>query len=1018
MSDLGEKTCPLCTEEMDLTDQQLKPCKCGYEICVWCWHHIMEMAEKVETEGRCPACRAPYDKEKIVGMAANCERLIAEINSERKSKSQKVRPKTSEGRKHLSSVRVIQRNLVYIIGIPSNLADEDLLQRKEYFGQYGKVLKVSIARTAGGAIQHTANNTCSVYITYSKEEEANRCIQSVHGFTLEGKPLRACFGTTKYCHAWLRNMPCSNPDCLYLHDIGTQEDSFTKDEIISAFTRSRVQQIAGAANNLQRRSGNILPPPCDDFCTSSCASSANPIPKPVTIIPISQAKLSPPNGSSGRSVALPAAASWGLRVANGRPPTSGSSCLNVPAKLKPDDYNGSLTPVAASSTQGVMRHTDVGKKSLVNDECQVLHSNGRIGASESSQQGNVAGTNVFDVSGEGVSNVATVDVNLSIHLGGQSTYSDNDTGDALLTTSNSLELDRQSFKSVLDKDGSVALNGTIHRMCSALSSTDLDDHGGVGSALKIDDSISSLHSIRAPGDQSATQKYCFEHVDESSPLPTSRKATMMSDGFSAPEESHEWSVESPVQVLPDASAEIDDSFRAFDEGRLKGTDDRTADTWFSSTNNVFCTMDGRITDSKIDSICRPYASSNSMLSNGHELDNGYSSTGFLNTFGSPNMDSNLERGKFLGRFNETDTDKAASVDIGESSIISNILSLDLDVWDDSLTSPHNLAKLLGETDKQNSSLKMSSSIRVQNSNQSRFSFARQEDFGNQHSDMEPAFSSVGFMSKFSGSHDNFVNRDPLFEGLQNGFSSSTLEESDPFLGSHYSISSNKLPVSRSQISAPPGFSGPSRAPPPGFPSQERIDHAFESSSGNHLLESSLLRNQYSVQPSSGFGSAADIELVDPAILAVGKGRLPNGINNSSFDLRSTFTSQLSSPENDPRLQMLMQQSISAQQTLRYPEHLMDRFSSPSDAFGIPSRHLDQSQFNNMSPFGQYSLQSRNAHMPNGHLDNRNEVLSGNDLMSEILRKERLGFNNHFPSYEDLKFRMPGSGDIYNRAYGM
>jgi len=32
MSDKGERTCPLCAEEMDLTDQQLKPCKCGYEV--------------------------------------------------------------------------------------------------------------------------------------------------------------------------------------------------------------------------------------------------------------------------------------------------------------------------------------------------------------------------------------------------------------------------------------------------------------------------------------------------------------------------------------------------------------------------------------------------------------------------------------------------------------------------------------------------------------------------------------------------------------------------------------------------------------------------------------------------------------------------------------------------------------------------------------------------------------------------------------------------------------------------
>lgn len=106
MSDDGDRTCPLCAEEMDITDQQLKPCKCGYEvlsssvtptlpclrnnqdalsffclciyatlqICVWCWHHIIDMAEKEDTEGRCPACRTRYDKDRIVKMAATCDR--------------------------------------------------------------------------------------------------------------------------------------------------------------------------------------------------------------------------------------------------------------------------------------------------------------------------------------------------------------------------------------------------------------------------------------------------------------------------------------------------------------------------------------------------------------------------------------------------------------------------------------------------------------------------------------------------------------------------------------------------------------------------------------------------------------------------------------------------------------------------------------------------------------------------------------------------------------------------------
>ncbi|MCI29211.1 RNA binding family protein, partial [Trifolium medium] len=78
----------------------------------------MDMAEKDDTDGRCPACRSPYDKEKIVGTASKCERLLSEINMEKKVKNQKAKSKSSDGRKQLSSVRVIQRNLVYIVGLP------------------------------------------------------------------------------------------------------------------------------------------------------------------------------------------------------------------------------------------------------------------------------------------------------------------------------------------------------------------------------------------------------------------------------------------------------------------------------------------------------------------------------------------------------------------------------------------------------------------------------------------------------------------------------------------------------------------------------------------------------------------------------------------------------------------------------------------------------------------------------------------------------------------------------------
>ena len=50
--------------------------------------------------------------------------------------------------------------------------------------------------------------------------DALRCIKGLEGAVWRGKPIRACFGTTKYCNAFLKGLPCNNPDCLYLHDIG------------------------------------------------------------------------------------------------------------------------------------------------------------------------------------------------------------------------------------------------------------------------------------------------------------------------------------------------------------------------------------------------------------------------------------------------------------------------------------------------------------------------------------------------------------------------------------------------------------------------------------------------------------------------------------------------------------------------------------------------------------------------------------------------------------------------------
>ena len=136
-------------------------------------------------------------------------------------------------RKSLQNIRVVQRNLIYVIGIPPNMASEDVLRRGDYFGQYGKIVKVVVNRNHNGGGSDPRAASASAYITFAHKEDAKACIQVVDGFNIDGRSMRASFGTTKYCNAFLRNMSCSSPDCLYLHELGEDEDSFTKEQIQS-----------------------------------------------------------------------------------------------------------------------------------------------------------------------------------------------------------------------------------------------------------------------------------------------------------------------------------------------------------------------------------------------------------------------------------------------------------------------------------------------------------------------------------------------------------------------------------------------------------------------------------------------------------------------------------------------------------------------------------------------------------------------------------------------------------------
>lgn len=127
---------------------------------------------------------------------------VRKLKSEKKQKLQQQKNKMSESRKHLSAYRVLQKNLVYVVGLSQKMADAETLKKTEYFGRFGKIMKVAV-----GAPQHQTL-ACTAYVTYHRVEDALKAIQAVNNAVVDGRMIKASLGTTKYCSNFLKGQPC------------------------------------------------------------------------------------------------------------------------------------------------------------------------------------------------------------------------------------------------------------------------------------------------------------------------------------------------------------------------------------------------------------------------------------------------------------------------------------------------------------------------------------------------------------------------------------------------------------------------------------------------------------------------------------------------------------------------------------------------------------------------------------------------------------------------------------------
>uniref|UniRef100_A0A0E0JBP3 RNA binding (RRM/RBD/RNP motifs) family protein n=1 Tax=Oryza nivara TaxID=4536 RepID=A0A0E0JBP3_ORYNI len=750
-------------------------------------------------------------------------------------------------------------------------------------------------------------------------------------------------------------MTCGNPDCLYLHDVGSQEDSFTKDEIISAYTRSRVPQMASSVS--QRRAGTVLPPPAEDFSYSAVVAAKHPIKNGITNT-ANQSRLSPPNSSSGRST-LPPAASWGHRDLNTRTTATGVASSQSLTKSKTDPQSNSFSSSSTASstklpsswnddTSTVPKMTegrDSLSKTLKPYKPGIAKETQAVTSLESSLDIDFStipsAWNDDDVTSDGMSKGSdekqVVNDNgkfecsvsskpaESGHLTSKSTTSPkkdiavNSTRQSPLNCVSSPSISKSEVK---DGDGDYQVTNMASKTSTSVIRKDQSNQAAIDTATedtrsestnidRLSVGVSSVTLSRKDGVQSIAENQQPDAILSTSvvvPFSQNLKLADSNDSTCQPssDKHHDWCSDIQSSVSPQLN-DIESYAVATDKshGRVLDAADQASSSpyvHFPNTSPISLWNGKEInhtsTSDRTSTMMQPgllsSVDSTSTMLNGHQEG--------LGTIYAPGKVSEHPRMKnhqpgAVGAVridNIGSFDKAVSVNKDESSIIADILSLEFDPWDESYSTANNFAKMLSASEKN-----------------------------------DVLFDAPSWKTKTSNKTRPF----------------------DDLLG----------------------------------------------------INTSHYQPQLARQTS-------DIEFVDPAILAVGKGRMP-GISDSGLEMKTshTFPSQLQT-SNDPRFQLLMQQNVPSHQNVGFAEHVQDAFNPMNDNY-LASRLIPQNH-GSLSSYTQMSLQQpRSSHLTNGHWDGWGDLRQGNNVsmpdMSRML----------YPT-EANNFHMLGSNDLYNRAFGL
>lgn len=114
-------------------------------------------------------------------------------------------------------IRILQRNIVYVIGIPEKIANNVMIGSQDYFGQYGDIIRIVI-NTKPHFTEKKRDKFYSCYITYTSPESACLAIIATFMNPLSHlSSLQTSYATVKFCMFFAKSKVCRVKNCRFCH---------------------------------------------------------------------------------------------------------------------------------------------------------------------------------------------------------------------------------------------------------------------------------------------------------------------------------------------------------------------------------------------------------------------------------------------------------------------------------------------------------------------------------------------------------------------------------------------------------------------------------------------------------------------------------------------------------------------------------------------------------------------------------------------------------------------------------